>query len=359
MVGGADNDYNDAQTWVESFIPGASCWVTEPAMSTARKGPGAAQYGTSLYVAGGYGLSSVEAFTGSAWEIKASMSTVRQYFCLVSYGTMLYALGGEGSNGYLDVQSSVEAFNGADWSATSGFTLQTARSHFGCAVFNNRLYTVGGRSGEGSGLSSVEVYDGTTNTLAPSMGTARYNHGVAAFNDRLYAVGGSGTTAETTVEFFDGSTWSSQSSAIDAWMYGGIVSLGASLYLIAGSPSGGRTDAVRRGYIASAGATDITFTAAATLNLGARAAPGAASFDPSVSVGASASITGDPHVHGAHGDSFDFKGEHGGIYVLLSTARLSLSARFVHEGFTTPYSKLHVRGSWIRSVPPLPNATST
>ena len=55
-------------------------------------------------------------------------------------------------------------------------------------------------------------------------------------------------------------------------------------------------------------------------------------------------------VRGAHGDVFDFKGAHGGIYVLLSTQQLSLSARFEHETFMTPHSKLRVHGSWIRQV---------
>ncbi|KAL1500194.1 hypothetical protein AB1Y20_012863 [Prymnesium parvum] len=43
-------------------------------------------------------------------------------------------------------------------------------------------------------------------------------------------------------------------------------------------------------------------------------------------------------------------GEHNGIYVLLSTPTLSISARFEHSTFFTPYSKLKVRGSWIKQV---------
>ena len=64
----------------------------------------------------------------------------------------------------------------------------------------------------------------------------------------------------------------------------------------------------------------------------------------------SASITGDPHVRGADGDSFDFKGEHLGIYVLLSTKLLSLAAQFEHSRFFTPHSKLWVHGSWMRQL---------
>ena len=42
--------------------------------------------------------------------------------------------------------------------------------------------------------------------------------------------------------------------------------------------------------------------------------------------------------------------EDGGIYALLSTRRLSLSAQFFHQRFFTPYSKMWVQGSWVRSA---------
>jgi len=68
------------------------------------------------------------------------------------------------------------------------------------------------------------------------------------------------------------------------------------------------------------------------------------------SSGEHASISGDPHILGAHGDRADFKGEDRGTYVLLSTARLSLAVMFEHDKFLTPHSRLWVQGSWIRSV---------
>jgi len=39
-------------------------------------------------------------------------------------------------------------------------------------------------------------------------------------------------------------------------------------------------------------------------------------------------ITGDPHVVGAHGDAFSFRGVDGAVYALLSAARLAFNARF-------------------------------
>lgn len=44
----------------------------------------------------------------------------------------------------------------------------------------------------------------------------------------------------------------------------------------------------------------------------------------------------------------DFKGEDGGIYVLLSTRSLSLAMGVEHASFFTPASKLWVHGSWAR-----------
>ena len=55
-------------------------------------------------------------------------------------------------------------------------------------------------------------------------------------------------------------------------------------------------------------------------------------------------------MRGADGDRFDFKGEHGGIYILLSTQHLSLAGRFFHSAFKSPFSKLKVRGSFIRAA---------
>ena len=64
----------------------------------------------------------------------------------------------------------------------------------------------------------------------------------------------------------------------------------------------------------------------------------------------SASIDGDPHITGAHGDKADVKGEDGGIYSLLSAEDVSLAVRFEHDDFHTPYSKQLVHGSWVRAA---------
>jgi hypothetical protein len=66
--------------------------------------------------------------------------------------------------------------------------------------------------------------------------------------------------------------------------------------------------------------------------------------------GAVATLAGDPHMVGADGDQADFKGEDRAVYNILSAANVSFQIRVVHDNFTTPFSKLSVRGSWIHSA---------
>ena len=63
-----------------------------------------------------------------------------------------------------------------------------------------------------------------------------------------------------------------------------------------------------------------------------------------------ASIAGDPHCTGAHGDIYDVRGYNRGTYCLLSAPNISVNALFEDTIFHTPYSKLDVNGSFIRSA---------
>jgi len=63
-----------------------------------------------------------------------------------------------------------------------------------------------------------------------------------------------------------------------------------------------------------------------------------------------ATVTGDPHMKGAHGGEADFRGQHGKVYNLLSARNVSVNALFEHRHFVTPYSKVSVNGSWVMAV---------
>ncbi|KAL1500426.1 hypothetical protein AB1Y20_013083 [Prymnesium parvum] len=62
-----------------------------------------------------------------------------------------------------------------------------------------------------------------------------------------------------------------------------------------------------------------------------------------------ASVTGDPHFHGAHGDAFDLRGD-GSILNLLSSPNISLSARFETTLYRASYSNRWVNGSFLRAA---------
>lgn len=67
----------------------------------------------------------------------------------------------------------------------------TARRGCGVAVFQGKLYAIGGSDGSHS-LASTEVYDPESQNwvVGPSLTTPRANVSVAVVGNRLYAVGG-------------------------------------------------------------------------------------------------------------------------------------------------------------------------
>ena len=89
--------------------------------------------------------------------------------------------------------------------------MATARVNPAAAALDGKLYAMGGYSGDGSDLSSVERYDPATNAweaVAP-MATGRYYHAVAALDGKLYAVGGYNNGFLSSVERYD--------PAVGAW----------------------------------------------------------------------------------------------------------------------------------------------
>lgn len=87
--------------------------------------------------------------------------------------------------------------------------LSSVRSDLTAAAYNNRIYLIGGRNATGP-VSSVEIADiNPTGTLgswtsSTALGSAVYGHGSAIYNDRIYVLGGSNTVGgapQTTVQY--------------------------------------------------------------------------------------------------------------------------------------------------------------
>jgi len=54
---------------------------------------------------------------------------------------------------------------------------------------------------------------------------------------------------------------------------------------------------------------------------------------------------GDPHIKGAHGDKFDFKGEDRALYAMFSAHGFAVNARFAHDTYSLGAKEVH--GSFI------------
>jgi N-acetylneuraminic acid mutarotase len=170
------------------------------------------------------------------WVSAAEMSTFRHSFGLAALGPTLYAVGG--SYGPITFLSTVEVFDPSTNSWQPAPWMSTARKGLGLAALNGRLYAVGGDDGSSS-LSTVEVFDPSTKSwqLAPPMPTARAYLGLAALNGRLYAVGGgAGPSSLSTVEVFDPSTssWQPAPPMSTARKGLGLAALNGRLYAVGG-----------------------------------------------------------------------------------------------------------------------------
>ena len=73
---------------------------------------------------------------------------------------------------------------------TTKAQMPTARTGFGVAVANGKIYAIGGS--DGRYLTTNEMYDPSTNTWATkkSMPTKRGHFGIAAHQNKIYVIGG-------------------------------------------------------------------------------------------------------------------------------------------------------------------------
>ena len=110
------------------------------------------------------------------------------------------------SQSEMSLDQSVEVFDPQRGMWEVGPPLATARSACGSAVFDDKLYAVGGHHGS-SRLSSVEVFDPQRGMweAGPPLATARSSFGLGELDDELYVMGGSNGISSrlSSVEVFD------------------------------------------------------------------------------------------------------------------------------------------------------------
>uniref|UniRef100_A0A671WHY2 Kelch-like protein 20 n=1 Tax=Sparus aurata TaxID=8175 RepID=A0A671WHY2_SPAAU len=212
----------DAISSVERYDPQTNEWRMVASMSKRRCGVGVSVLDDLLYAVGGHDgssyLNSVERYDPkeNKWTRVASMSTRRLGVAVAVLGGFLYAVGGSDGTSPLNTGTvlshvKMERYNPQEnrWHTVS--PMGTRRKHLGCAVYQDMIYSVGGRD-DTTELSSAERYNPRTNQWSPvvAMTSRRSGVGLAVVNGQLMAVGGfDGTTYLKTIEVYDpdANTW--------------------------------------------------------------------------------------------------------------------------------------------------------
>lgn len=212
---------------------------------TDRWGSSAAVYNGYLYVAGGcisatdctdatnstqYAAISSSDGTIGTWAAGGNLPLDRAWGKLEVAGGTLYYIGGQDDTS-TNEQSTVYYTSGISsgnptWNASAATNgLPAARTKFGSAVWNNRLYVVGGL--DGSAAASAVVYvspqqsSGGNITSAwaasTSFNVARTGAAVTAYANNLYLFGGfDGTNYLSDAQF----TQINSDGTVDSWSYG-------------------------------------------------------------------------------------------------------------------------------------------
>jgi N-acetylneuraminic acid mutarotase len=162
----------------------------------------------SLFIVDAQPVKAVE----NSWKTKTPMPTARANLGVAVANGEIYAIGGgnnsaTGGPNVLDVN---EEYDPATNTWTTRHPMPTARHSFGIAVYQNKIYCIGG-SNNGPHLAVNEVYDPATDTweTKTSMPTARAGLSANSVNGKIYLMGGD---ANTTNEAYDPVTdsWSTK-----------------------------------------------------------------------------------------------------------------------------------------------------
>ncbi len=172
----------------------------ETPLPIARTGVGGVAWQGLVVVAGGIGAGGgpsvrVDAFdpgTGQ-WSRAPNLPVALHDASLAVLGDNLWIVGGFAREGDQDVAQSATYFfrpAGAEWE--SGPSLQEARAGAGAATLGNFLVVLGGQTGDGTILSSVEVLanGGAAWKVTQPLSEPRAFASALAMNGRIYAVGG-------------------------------------------------------------------------------------------------------------------------------------------------------------------------
>ena len=192
----------------------------------------------------------------NAWQALASLPVPRSSHQAVIDGNTLLVIGGWTLAGGMYDSEYQQSLARCDLSAEHcSWTIEPmpfpVRAH-GAAVFQRKLYVLGGLTPEGSS-DEVHVYDLDTRTWSagPAMPTGNLTTCAAVYGGQLYANGGDGKIYRLSA---DGTAWQVAGQLGFPRMFHSVVATADGLLVLGGVPSGHRGGRVRHVELASVAA---------------------------------------------------------------------------------------------------------
>ena len=194
------------------------------------------------------------------WIIKAPTHIARAGAGIATVNETIYVIGGSQTQNYSNQGFSVslnatEAYDPANDIWTEKTSMPTSRTHFGTAIYQNKIYCIGGvilsKNGTKTTLTGInEVYDPSTDTweTKTSMPTSRDGFMANAVDGKIYLIGGwyqletiygnVGVTAQVDVYDPSTDTWTTGKSMPKAVAVYSSAVVDNKIYVISGTGSG-------------------------------------------------------------------------------------------------------------------------
>jgi len=154
-----------------------------------------------------------EVLSKDQWYSAPSLQVPRGGAAAINYNGYIYVFGGKSLNN--NVLSSVERydFQTRSWDISAVPDFQYARYNASVVEFEGNIYLLGGRDNKDI-RREVEIYDPVQNSWTPAHDLRRVREGLsgAVFNDRIYAIGGQ----ENNYKLIDEIEWYDQPG--DNWL---------------------------------------------------------------------------------------------------------------------------------------------